>query len=87
VRSLVARGVVSADDEFTACAASVPVKIQRRVAGEWDTVRTTTASPTGSYRRRVPDKAGRYRATAPTFPSGPGPTPCLRVISPARTRS
>jgi hypothetical protein len=86
-RSLVARGVVSADDEFTACAASVPVKIQRRVAGEWETVRTTTASPTGSYRRRIPDKAGRYRATAPTFPSGPGPTPCLRVISPVRTRS
>ncbi len=86
VRSLVARGVVSADDEFTACAASVPVKIQRRVAGEWETVRTTTASLTGSYRRRIPDKAGRYRATAPTFPSGV-PTPCLRVISPVRTTS
>jgi hypothetical protein len=86
-RSLVAWGVVSADDEFTACAASVPVKIQRRVAGEWETVRTTTTSPTGSYRRRIPDKAGRYRVTAPTFPSGPGPTPCLRVISPVRTRS
>jgi len=87
VRSLVARGVVSADDEFTACASSVPVKIQRRVAGEWETVRTTTASPTGSYRRRIPDKAGKYRATAPTFPSGSSPTPCLRAISPVRTRS
>ena len=85
-RSLVARGVVSADDEYTACAASVPVKIQRRVAGEWETVRTTTASPTGSYERRIPDKAGRYRATAPKFPSGV-PTPCLRVVSPVRTRS
>ena len=85
-RSLVARGVVSADDEFTACASSVPVKIQRRVAGEWETVRTTTASPTGSYRMRIPDKAGRYRATAPTFPSGVF-TPCSRVISPVRTRT
>ena len=85
VRSLVARGVVS--DEFTPCAAGVPVKIQRRVAGEWETVRTTTASPTGSYRRRIPDKPGRYRATAPKFPSGSVITPCFRVISPVRTRS
>jgi hypothetical protein len=85
VGSLVARGVVS--DEFTPCAAGVPVKIQRRVAGEWETVRTTTTSPTGSYMRRIPDKPGRYRATAPNFPSGPVITPCFRVISPVRTRS
>ncbi len=85
-RSLVARGVVSPDGEFTVCAASVPVKIQRRVAVEWKTVRTTTTSPTGSYEIRIPDKSGRYRATAPKFPSGVF-TPCLRVISPVRTRS
>jgi hypothetical protein len=93
VRSLVARGVVSADNGFTACAASVPVKIQRRVAGEWKTVRTTTTSPTGSYMRRIPDKPDRYRATAamifrwPSFPTGFGPPACLRAISPVRTRS
>jgi IPT/TIG domain len=86
VGSLVARGAVTPDDEFTVCAASVPVKIQRRVAGEWMTVRTTTTSPTGSYEIRIPDKAGRYRATAPKFPSGVL-TPCARVISPVRTRS
>jgi IPT/TIG domain len=86
VRSLVARGVVS-DDEFTDCAASVPVKIQRRVAGEWTTVRTTTTRSTGSFRRRIPDKAGRYRAIAPTFPRGVLPTLCPRAISPVRTRS
>jgi hypothetical protein len=91
VRSLVARGAVSADNGYTACAASVPVKIQRRVAGEWKTVRTTTTSPTGSYKRRIPDKAGRYRATAPRifrWPSLPfGPPLCLRAISPVRTTS
>jgi IPT/TIG domain len=98
VRSLVAQGVVSADNGFTACAASVPVKIQHRVAGEWKTVRTTTTSPTGSYKRRIPDKAGRYRATAPMIfrwpslpargtQSGIGPPTCLRAISPVRTRS
>ena len=88
VRSLVARGTVSADNGFTACAASVPVKIQRRVAGEWNTVRTTTTSPTGSYKRRIPDKPGRYRATAPKVPFGFNPNSCLRAISPTvRTRS
>jgi hypothetical protein len=93
VRSLVARGAVSADNGYTACAASVPVKIQRRVAGEWKTVRTTTTSPTGSYKRRIPDNAGRYRTMAPrifrwpSLPTGFGPPACLRGISPVRTRS
>lgn len=87
VRSLVARGMVSADDGFTACAAGVPVKIQRRVAGGWETVRTTTTSPTGSYRRRIPDKAGRYRATAPKVFASGFYVICLRAISPVRTRS
>jgi IPT/TIG domain len=90
VRSLVARGVVSADNGFTACAAGVPVKIQRRIAGEWKTVRTTTTSPTGSYKRRIPDKAGRYRAKARKIFLSYGfiPPSCLRAISPTvRTRS
>jgi IPT/TIG domain len=93
VRSLVARGAVSADNGYTACAASVPVKIQRRVAGEWTTVRTKiTTSPTGSYKGRIPDKAGRYRAIAPrifrwpSLPAGFGPPLCLRAISPVRTK-
>jgi len=83
VRSLVARGAVSSDNGFTACAASVPVKIQRRVAGGWKTVRTTTTSPTGSYKRRIPDEAGRYRATAPKIflSRFGGASSCLRAIS------
>jgi IPT/TIG domain len=87
VRSRVARGAVSADNGFTECEASVPVKIERRVAGEWKTVRTTTTSPTGSYRRRIPDRAGRYRATAPKIfvSNGFVPPSCLRAISPVRT--
>jgi hypothetical protein len=86
-RHLVARGTVSVDDAFTACAASVPVKIQRRVAGGWKIVRTTTTSPTGSYRRRIPDKAGRYRATAPRIDMNGGFEICPRAVSPVRTRS
>jgi hypothetical protein len=86
VRSPVARGAVSADNGYTACAASVPVKIQRRVEGEWKTVRTTTTSLTGSYSTRIPDKASRYRAMAPKIFLF-GPSLCLRAISPVRTRS
>jgi hypothetical protein len=85
-RHLVARGVVSDDDGFAGCVAGVPVKLQRRVEGEWKTVRTTTTSPTGSYRRRIPDRAGRYRARAPRIDVNGGFEVCLRAISPVRTR-
>jgi hypothetical protein len=87
VRSLVARGAVSVEDGFTACAASVPVKIQRRVAGEWKSVRTTTTSAAGFYRKRIPDKPGRYRVIAPSlFVNGLAHL-CFRDQSPVRTRS
>jgi hypothetical protein len=89
VRPLVARGAVSPDNGFTACAASVPVKIQRRVAGGWKTVKTTSTSLTGSYKRRIPDKAGRYRATAPKIFVSYGyiPPSCLRAVSSVATSS
>jgi len=86
-RHFVARGVVSDDDGFAGCVAGVPVKVQRRVEGEWKTVRTTTTSPTGSYRRRIPDRAGRYRARAPGIDVNGGFEVCLRAISRVRTRS
>jgi hypothetical protein len=84
-RSLVTRGAVSIDDGFTACAAGVPVRIQRRVEGEWKTVRTATTSSTGSYKRRIPDRPGRYRATAPKITLVD--RICLHAVSPVRTSS
>jgi hypothetical protein len=86
VRSLVARGVVRADGGFAACVAGVPVRIQRRVAGDWRTVRKTTTRSTGAYRKRIPDKPGRYRVTAPAIVVDGGDV-CFRAISPVRTRS
>jgi hypothetical protein len=86
VRSLIARGVVSATDGFTACMASVPVKIQRRVAGKWETVKRSTTGPTGSYRKRIPDTPGKYRATAPGIIVNGGAHVCFRAISGVRTR-
>jgi IPT/TIG domain len=83
VRSLVARGAVSDDDGFTACATGVPVKIQRRVAGKWTTVRATSTNSTGSYKKRIPDKPGRYRAKSPRIAlNGFVIHICLRAVSP-----
>lgn len=63
-RHLVAKGLVSVGDGFTDCAAAVPVKIQRRVSGHWKTVGSTTTSDTGAYKKKIKDKAGKYRAKA-----------------------
>jgi hypothetical protein len=80
-RHLVARGKVSVEDEFADCAASVPVKIQRRKAGGgWKTVRFTTTSSTGSYRKRIPDRLGKYRAVAPAVLEN-GEV-CFKAVSP-----
>jgi hypothetical protein len=86
-RHLVARGKVSVGDGFTDCAATVPVKIQRPLAGHWRTVRTTTTSPRGTYRRRIPDRPGRYRTRAPKLALSDGTNICARAISPVRLRS
>jgi hypothetical protein len=63
-RHLVARGKVSVGDGFTDCVAAVPVRIQRRVSGLWKTVGRTTTTDTGSYRKRIRDRTGKYRAEA-----------------------
>jgi IPT/TIG domain len=83
-RHLVARGKVIVLDGFTDCAASVPVRIQRRVSGSWRTVGRTTTTDTGAYKKRIKDRPGKYRSVAP--PINPLPL-CFRAISPVRTRS
>jgi hypothetical protein len=64
-RHLVARGKVSVADGFSDCAASVPVKVQRRVSGRWRTVGRTTTTDTGAYKKRIKDRPGKYRSVAP----------------------
>jgi hypothetical protein len=83
-RHLVARGVVSVGDGFSDCAASVPVKIQRRRAGAWRTVGTATTNDTGAYKKRIKDRPGRYRALAPKVSLNDGADICLRAVSPVR---
>jgi hypothetical protein len=85
-KHLVARGKVSSteDPAFTDCVASVPVKIQRRVSGHWKTVGSTTTSDTGAYKKRIKDKAGKYRARATNITLNDGADICSRATSPVR---
>jgi hypothetical protein len=83
-KHLVARGMVSVGDAFTACAASVPVRIQRRVSGSWKTVGKTTTTDTGAYKKRIRDRAGRYRARATRIALNNGADVCSRATSPVR---
>jgi IPT/TIG domain len=67
-KHLVAKGKVSltdAADTTTACIAGVTVKIQRRKSGHWKTVGKTTTSDTGTYKKRIKDKPGKYRSKTP----------------------
>jgi hypothetical protein len=77
---LVARGAVSVEAGGpTTCVASVPVKIQRRSGGSWKTIGKTTTSDTGAYRKRIRNRAGRYRSVAPLITVGTDT--CNRAVS------
>ena len=83
-RHLVAKGVVSASDGFTACTASVPVKIQRKTSGGWKNVGGTTTDASGSYKKKIKDKPGKYRAKAPKVTLNAGADICSAATSPVR---
>jgi hypothetical protein len=80
---LIARGKVSLVDATSPpeCMASVPVKIQRRAAGNWRTVGKATTSDTGAYKKRIRKRAGKYRSVAPKVTLATGDV-CLRDVSP-----
>ncbi len=63
-RHLVTSGLVLVSDGFTACKQNVTVRIQRLVSGNWRTVAEVMTANDGSYRARVADRIGKYRARA-----------------------
>jgi len=77
---LSASGTVSVDDGTSACAATVAVKIQRRISHRWRVVGTTVTSGAGSYSLSIVDRHGKYRARAPRtrLPNG---DVCVRATS------
>jgi hypothetical protein len=83
-KHLVAKGVVSVADAFTACAAGVPVKIQRKTSSGWKNVGSTTTSSTGTYKKSLKDKKGKYRAQAKKVTLNTGADICKKATSPIR---
>jgi hypothetical protein len=83
-KHLVAKGVVSVSDGFTACVASVPVKIQRKTSSGWKAVGSTTTTASGSYSKKIKDKTGKYRAKAPKVTLNAGVDICNGAKSPVR---
>jgi IPT/TIG domain len=83
-RHLVAKGVVNVGDAFTACEASVPVKIQRKTSSGWKNVGSATTTSTGSYSKKIKDKTGKYRAQVKKFTPNAGVDVCSKATSPVR---
>jgi hypothetical protein len=81
-RHLVARGIVTVNDGFGACASTVPVKIQRLRSGTWRTIDTTQTDTAGTYRERIRDRVGVYRAVAKRVELNTGADVCVRDRSP-----
>ncbi len=76
-----AKGTVNVKDGFSACGASVPVKVQHLEKGKWKTVAGVLTKADGSYKAVGLDDPGKYRTLAKktTLPSG---DVCLKRISP-----
>lgn len=83
---LVAIGKVTAEGDFEACFAEVPVRLQRRKSGRWVTVKESTTDGTGSYRVAAKDRPGTYRTKAPELEPSKEHR-CNGATSPKRKRS
>lgn len=83
---LVATGKVSAEGDYEACFASVPVKLQRRSSGRWATVKSGATDDAGAYRIAANDRPGTYRTRAPEL-EPEAEHRCRDAVSPRRKRS
>jgi IPT/TIG domain len=83
-KHVVAKGVVNVGDTFTACEASVPVKIQRKTSSGWKNVGSATTTASGSYSKKLKDKTGKYRAQVKKFSPNNGVDSCSKATSPVR---
>jgi hypothetical protein len=80
-KHLIARGVVSVADGFTACRSDVTVKIQRLKNGVWKTIGTDETTGNGKYKEVLKDKTGKYRAIAKKEVLNSGADVCLADTS------
>lgn len=82
-KHLVASGTVTATDGFSGCAQGVTVNITRKKAGTFRVVASTVTTTSGSFRKKLPDKPGTYRAEVPQVSAG-GSETCGAAVSPTR---
>jgi Abnormal spindle-like microcephaly-assoc'd, ASPM-SPD-2-Hydin/IPT/TIG domain len=83
-KHLVAKGRVSAADDFAKCESRATVKVQRRRRGTWRTIGTDVTGPAGRYRESLPDRKGRYRAKVKKRVRNDGADVCRGDVSPVR---
>jgi subtilisin family serine protease len=69
-RHLKASGKVNAPASLSNCEDRVPVKIQRKKSGQWNTVKSATTTRSGAFDTNVPDRRGTYRSLAPAVQAG-----------------
>ena len=76
-----AKGTVNVKDGFSACASSVPVKVQHLIKGKWKTVAGVLTNADGSYKAVGLDDPGKYRTVAKKTTLSSGDV-CVKDISP-----
>jgi subtilisin-like proprotein convertase family protein len=79
-----ARGTVTVDDAFAACASGVPVKVQHRENGRWRLVGATDTNASGAFVVPGTRDPGQYRALAPRVTLATDDV-CLKSKSPVAT--
>lgn len=82
-KHLLATGSVSVLDGFTGCAQGVTVVIQRKTASGFKAVGATVTTMTGTFKKKVKDKPGVYRASVAATSAG-GSDTCGAATSPKK---
>jgi hypothetical protein len=68
-KHLRAKGKLSVADGFGACLSGAQIEIQRK-KGAWKTTKITTTDASGSYKAKLRDREGKYRARVAESTSG-----------------
>jgi hypothetical protein len=78
---IVASGMLTVADGTMECASHVSVRLQRRISGDWRTVKSTMTDANGAFSVHLRDRVGRYRARVPRTTLASGDI-CARTTSP-----
>lgn len=82
-RHVVAAGAVATTDGSDECISKVTVEIEKKARSGWTPIATVTTTWDGSFRARIADLPGRYRAQVAATTQDPHT--CESATSPVRT--